>query len=164
MKPRLPLHFADSTGLWLARRAFLRAMLGALGVAVFERKTFADARSDGFIIVVNPQNPAGSAERELLADFFLKRVSRWSDGELVRPVDLRPDAAARQAFSKVVIRRSVSAVRNYWQQRIFAGRDVPPAELDSDEAVVRYVARYRGAIGYVSPAASIADVKPFSVR
>jgi len=51
----------------------------------------------------------------------------------------------------------VEAVRRYWQQCIFSGRSVPPPELDSDEAIVRYVAKYRGAVGYVSADAKLGD-------
>ena len=46
----------------------------------------------------------------------------------IRPVDLRPNAATRRLFSERMLRRSVAAVRSYWQQRIFSGRGVPPPE------------------------------------
>lgn len=40
--------------------------------------------------------------------------------------------------------RSVSAVKNDWQQSIFAGREVPAAELDSDEDVAEHVLKNAG--------------------
>jgi hypothetical protein len=55
-------------------------------------------------------------------------------------------------------------VKNYWQQRIFSGRDLPPPELDSDEAVVSYVLSHRGALGYVSGAAKLDKAKPVAVQ
>jgi ABC-type phosphate transport system substrate-binding protein len=118
-----------------------------------------------FRVIVNVHNPAGSAAREFLADVFLKRASRWESGEPARPVDLRPDSGARRAFSLGILKRPVAAVRRYWQQRIFSGRDVPPPELDSDESVTRYVATHAGAIGYVSFSVQLGDgVKVLSVR
>ena len=49
-------------------------------------------------------------------------------------------------------------------QAIFSGRGVPPPELDSDEAVIRFVLKYPGAIGYVSAGADIGAAKPLHVR
>ena len=63
-----------------------------------------------------------------------------------------------------VLRRSPEAVRNYWQQRIFTGRGVPPPELASDEAVLAYVREHRGAVGYVSAAAETSSVKVLELR
>lgn len=121
------------------------------------------AEGAGFCLIVNQENPVSAAGTHEIADWFLKRATRWSDGELVYAVDLRPDASARRAFSERVLKRSVSAVRNYWQQRIFSGRDVPPPELDSDEAVIRYVASHRGAIGYISQCVQGSGIKVLRV-
>lgn len=117
-----------------------------------------------FVIIVHPGNPAPDVSRAFLADLYLKRATRWDDGELARPVDQRPDSAIRRAFSEGVLKRSVEAVKRYWQQRIFSGRDLPPPELEGDEAVVAYVAGHRGAIGYVSAAAKVDRTKPIGVR
>src|SRR5882724_5360460 len=102
----------------------------------------ARARADEsgpFRIVVHPDNPTSSLGREFLLDAFLKTITRWEDGEGIRAVDLRADSQVRRAFTENILKRSVTAVRSYWQQRIFSGRDVPPPELDSDDAVVDYV-------------------------
>jgi ABC-type phosphate transport system substrate-binding protein len=107
-------------------------------------------KADVYRIIVNPQNPLVSMDRELMAQTFLKKVTTWSHGGVVRPVDLRPDSPARRKFSEDVLGRSVAAVRSYWLQIIFAGRGVPPPELKSDDEVVGYVLKETGAIGYVS--------------
>lgn len=143
------------------RRVLLWAVLGlgALGLQV--------ARAEGppaFRIVVHPENPAAALNREFVTDVFLKRATRWPDGEAAHPVDQRADSSARKAFSDGVLRRSVSAVKRYWQQRIFSGRDLPPPEFDGDDAVVSYVLKHRGAIGYVSGSAKLGDAKAVSVQ
>jgi hypothetical protein len=102
--------------------------------------------------------------RGFLADAFLKNVTRWANGDPVRPVDQRYDAAVRKAFSESVLKRSVAAVKNYWQQRIFSGRAVPPPALDSDAAVVEYVASHPGGVGYVSAAAPVGRLKVLVVE
>jgi len=117
-----------------------------------------------FRVIVHPDNPVASISRESLADAFLKTSTRWEDGETIRVVDQRTDSAVRKAFSESVLKRSVAAVRSYWQQRIFSGRDVPPPEMDSDDAVIDYVLGHRGGVGYVSPAAKVRDAKVLVVR
>lgn len=120
--------------------------------------------ASSFSVIVHPSNSSSSVTREFVAHAFLKRVTRWPDAEVIRPVDQHPDARVRTDFSGDVLRRSLSAMRSYWQQRIFSGRELPPPELDSDEAVVRFVASSPGAIGYVSSQAKLQHVKVISVR
>jgi len=118
----------------------------------------------GLRVVVNEANPVTSLSREELADLFLKKVSSWGDGTLVLPVDQLEETAVRENFNREILRKSSNAVRAYWQQRIFAGRDIPPPERESDGAVLAFVRRNRGAIGYVSAESSTAGVKALTVR
>jgi ABC-type phosphate transport system substrate-binding protein len=124
----------------------------------------ARAQTAEFRIVVHPKNPIASANREFLSDAFLKKTTRWTDGETLRPVDLRADSSARKRFSESVLKRSVAAVRSYWAQRIFSGRGVPPPELDSDDSVIEYVLKHRGAVGYVSGGAKLGSAKVVPIQ
>jgi ABC-type phosphate transport system substrate-binding protein len=143
------------------RRALLELLLGA-GVVGLPARAFGNELR--FRVITHPNNPFGSVSREFVADAFLKKASRWQDGEAIQPVDLRADAPVRRSFSDSVLKRSVSAVKIYWQQRIFSGRGVPPPELDSDQAVIAYVASRRGGIGYVSEGAKLESVKVCNLR
>ena len=121
------------------------------------------AAAPPFRLIVHPANPQASAPRDLVAELFLKKITRWEDGEAARPVDQRADSAVRRAFSESVLKRSVLAVKTYWQQRIFSGRGVPPPELDSDALVVEYVLKHRGAVGYVSGTCELGGAKVLAV-
>jgi ABC-type phosphate transport system substrate-binding protein len=116
-----------------------------------------------YVVIVNPSNPTTSVGRKFLTDAFLKKTTRWDFNEVIRPVDQAPDSPVRRKFSEEVLKRSVAAVRSYWQQVIFSGRDVPPPELGSDEDVVKYVLKYPGAIGYVAGGSDTSDAKIVSV-
>lgn len=147
------------------------AVLGAVVFAVLWLVALGDplARADTrsgqeFLVIVHPTNPASELTVEFLAEAFLKKTTRWGHGETIRPVDHPPSSAVRRRFSQSVLKRSVAAVRSYWQQRIFAGRDVPPPELESDEAVLRYVAKYPGAIGYLAPNTKVVEAKILPLR
>jgi hypothetical protein len=124
----------------------------------------ARAQAPDFRIVVHPKNPIAHLSKEFLSDAFLKKTTRWKDGESLQPADLRPDSSARKRFSESVLKRSVAAVRSYWAQRIFSGRGVPPPELDSDDAVVAYVLKQRGGVGYVSAGAKLGAVKVVPIQ
>lgn len=125
-----------------------------------------DVRADGqeFRVIVHASNPTRVIERSALADAFLKKATRWENGETIKPLDQRANSAVRRVFSLSVLKRSVAAVRSYWQQRIFSGRDVPPPELDSDESVVGYVERNPGAVGYVSSTAKLGNTRELQLR
>jgi len=135
-----------------------------LGLATFAGRATHAESVPPFRILIHPENPLASLNKDFVIDVFLKRTTRWHDGETAHPVDQRADAAVRQSFSDNVLRRSVSAIKRYWQQRIFSGRDLPPPELDGDEAVVGYVLKHRGAIGYVSSSAKIGRAKAVPVQ
>src|SRR5258708_1572374 len=136
----------------------------ALGATLGGARPRAAPPAAAYRLIVNPQNAASSVDRKFVADAFLKKISRWPDGESVHPVDLSPDAPARARFSEEIVRRSVSAVKSYWQQLVFSGRDVPPPEMDHDEDVISFVLRFPGGIGYVSGAANVDRVKVVTVR
>jgi len=117
-----------------------------------------------FRVIVHAQNRATGASREFVTNALLKRSTRWDDGEHLYPVDLPVSSGTRRHFSETVLGRSVAAVRKYWQQQIFSGRGLPPPELDSDAAVVRYVAKHRGGLGYVGPDVELSGVKVLIVK
>ena len=151
--------------LALSRRQLALGALSLLAlVPTIGAPAHAQEATPEFRIVVHASNAARSVERSFLADALLKKVTRWEHGETIRPADLLPATAARRAFSERVLKRSVGAVRSYWQQKIFSGRDVPPPELASDDEVLVFVAKNPGAVGYVSGAAKLKGVKELQIK
>jgi len=140
------------------------ALLVGLALSTLSMAAALAGAGSGFVVVAHPSNSAVSVERAFLTDAFLKKTTRWPGDDAIYPVDQSPDAAVRQHFSEQVLRRSVFAVRSYWQQRIFSGRGLPPPELESDEAVLRYVLSRPGAVGYVSARTPLGAAKVLPVR
>ncbi|MET0410262.1 MAG: hypothetical protein ABW217_03150 [Polyangiaceae bacterium] len=122
------------------------------------------ATAPAFVVIVNADNPTLTVGRKFLTDAFLKKITRWPHGELIRPVDQAQESDVRRRFTDDVLKRSVAAVRSYWQQLIFAGRDVPPPEVGNDEQVIEYVQKHSGSVGYVSAAAKLSRVKVVGVE
>jgi ABC-type phosphate transport system substrate-binding protein len=117
----------------------------------------------GLRVVVNEANPVSSLSRAEVSELFLKKTTSWPDGTVVLPVDQFEDSEARQVLNREVHHKSGKAVRAYWQQRVFSGRDVPPPEKDTDASVIAFVLRNRGAIGYVTTAGAVSGVKIVAV-
>lgn len=143
----------------IGRRTWL---LGAL-MGTYSFDVAAEDKA-GYQVIIPAHLPTESLEIGFVADAFLKKRTRWSDSSLIKPVDLRSSSGVRALFSEEVLKRPVVAVRNYWQEKIFSGRDLPPPELDSDLAVIRYVSGHEGAIGYVSVGAKLEGVKKVVLR
>jgi len=114
-------------------------------------------------LIVHPRNPASSVKRVTLRDAFLKKIKHWPHGTVIHPADLVADSRVRHEFSEQVLGRSVAAVKAYWQQKIFSGRDIPPPEFDRDEKVVAYVLTHEGGVGYVSGTAKLRGSKGLTV-
>lgn len=119
---------------------------------------------EAYVVICNPKSSVTTVNRTFLQDTFLKRVTVWPTGEATRPVDLPPGSPIRRRFTEDVLKRTVDAVRSFWQQRIFAGRDLPPPELSDEGEVVRFVLRVPGAVGYVSADAALNGAKVLTVK
>lgn len=134
---------------------FLAAAVLAIGLAA--GAAAGPARAASFKLVARASNPAKSLSTTQVEQLFLKKVTRWEDGQEVRPVDLAADSPVREAFSRQVLGKAVSAIESYWQKMIFSGRATPPLELATDTQVLDFVRSTPGAIGYVSAGATLGD-------
>lgn len=120
------------------------------------------AADDAFKVVVHPSNPADALSREQVSNLFLKKVTRWPGGQAVVPVELLAERV-REPFSQQVHRKSLGAVKAYWNKLVFTGREVPPVEKSSDEEVLAFVRQNPGAVGVISAAGAAAGVKVLRV-
>jgi ABC-type phosphate transport system substrate-binding protein len=160
-----PTHAAVPTGAVIDDRLIAaRRLITMVILALCLTAKIAGAQS-GFAVIVNASNPVTTLSKDEATKLFLKRVTKWETGAPVQPIDLPENAAARESFCSAVLRRSVSAVRAYWQQQIFSGRGVPPVEKPSESEVIAFVRANPGAIAYVSPSAAQSNgVKIVSVE
>jgi len=93
---------------------------------------------------------------------FLEERSSLADGTHVEPV-LQKRGAPHAAFLTGVLGRNDDDLQTFYRALVFTGRGSMPKILASDAEVVAYVARTKGAIGYVSPAASANGVKVLTI-
>ena len=69
------------------------------------------------------------------------------------------------AFARTILGKTAAAHESFWQQQIFAGKDVPPPEKKTDADVIAYVQATPGAIAYVATGVTLsAGVKAVKVN
>jgi ABC-type phosphate transport system substrate-binding protein len=100
-------------------------------------------------VVVNDDVPGDSLTAATVRRIFLRRQRFWRDGTLVAPVNLPATSRVRDAFSRAVLGRAPRDMAEFWNDAYFHGIQPPPV-LDSQRAVLLYVARTPGAVGYVA--------------
>lgn len=134
-----------------------------LSVMVLAMAISAFASAADFKVIVNNSVPVTSLTKKATSDLFLKKTTKWAGGEPVLPVDQLESAAVRLEFSKSVHSKAVAAIKSYWNQQIFSGREVPPVEKRSDAEVLSFVRSTPGAIGYVAETAVTGGVRVVTV-
>lgn len=114
-------------------------------------------------VITNSRVKVSQVSSEDLKSIFLTTKTSLTDSGHVEPVLLR-SGAAHQIFLSLYIGRTAPTLENYYRSLVFTGKGTMPKMLASDAEVVEYVARTKGAIGYVSNGASVEGVKILEVK
>ncbi len=104
------------------------------------------------VIVGHPGLPADSLTLGQLRRIYLERERFWRGGLPVQPVNLPAGSDVRERFSRAALGRPSRDLAGYWTDLYFHGTQ-PPAVLASERAVLLFVERTPGAVGYVRGAA-----------
>lgn len=111
------------------------------------------------LIVANPALGIDRIDQEGLLRIYLLRQTVWPDGSPIVALNREPGSAERELFTSAVLRQSAAALATHWQQMHFKGK-MPPLVHESDEAILAFVRKVPGAIGYVAADAKVGgDVK-----
>ncbi len=135
---------------------FHLAMLGLLAASCM-------ASAADFKVIANPSVASSSISSEELKGVFLVTKTSLSDGSHVEPV-LAKGGAAHEAFVKEYIGKTPAALETYYRSLVFTGKASMPKTAASDAEVAAYVAKTKGAIGYVAGGAPTAGVKVLDVK
>jgi TonB family protein len=105
-------------------------------------------------------NPGIQADAMSLADLrgvFLEEKNSLA-GMHVEPI-LEKSGPVHEAFLKEYLEKNADSLRTYYRTLVFTGKGSMPKTVGSDAEVIAYVARTKGAIGYVSATSSADGVK-----
>ena len=104
-------------------------------------------------VIVAKNFPEKSIPARDLLLIYKRKLMFWSSGTRIHPVNLPADEAARKQFSLAVLKSLPEEQASYWNDLYYHGIS-PPHVMSSPEAVLRFVADTKGAIGYV-PACAV---------
>jgi hypothetical protein len=114
-------------------------------------------------VIANPSVKVSVVSSEDLRGVFLTTRTALPDGSHVAPVFLK-SGVVHETFVRQYVGKSNSALETYYRSLVFTGKALMPKSLGSEEQVVEYVAKTKGAVGYVSAGAPISGVKVLDVR
>jgi hypothetical protein len=114
-------------------------------------------------IIANPSVGASAVSADELKGVFLATKTSLSDGSHVEPV-LGKGGAVHEAFLKEYLGKTDTALQTYYRSLVFTGKASMPKTLSVDAEVVAYVAKIKGAIGYVGAGAATGGVKTLDVK
>ncbi|CAK0754367.1 PBP_domain domain-containing protein [Gammaproteobacteria bacterium] len=110
------------------------------------------------LIIAHPDVAVSGLTVDELAAIYLLKMTSWPDNEKIVPVNREAASAARTVFSDMVLHQPPNTLHAYWNQMHFRGK-VPPLVQESDQAVLAFIQKVPGAIGYVN-----ADIAPQNVK
>jgi ABC-type phosphate transport system substrate-binding protein len=131
-----------------------RTLLAAFALVALAPLAAAPLRAQGWVVIVNSANPVSDLSKDDVSKLMLKKTPKWKTGQEVFPIEFGNDAI-KETFSKAVHGRPSAAIKSYWQQQLFAGKDVPPPEMALEKDVIGFVRANPNAIGYVSAGADL---------
>jgi len=132
----------------MKRLLFILTILLAIGLG-------SAAETDDVIVIAHPEVDGDAGE---LRQIYLGKVTRWSDGKTALPVTLE-DGDVHKRFLRRYVKKSRSQFTIYWKRALFSGTGSPPRSFESEAEVVAYVAKTKGAVGYVGPETPVENVR-----
>ncbi len=115
------------------------------------------------LIIANPSIKGSDFSTGDLRDVFTGASSTLKGASSVGPVLLKQGTAHEEFLSRY-IGKSDTAFRASWRSLVFSGQGTMPRTLDSEAAVVEYVAHTPNALGYISRNTPHEGVKTLAVR
>jgi ABC-type phosphate transport system substrate-binding protein len=139
-------------------KKYLFALFIGLGSLILAAQAHAQV-----IVIANPGVKATEVSKNDLKEVFTGNATSLPGGGSVTPVLLKA-GSAHEGFLQAYIGKNDTAFRAGWRSLVFSGQASMPKSLDTDAAVVEFVAHNTGAIGYISKATPHEGVKVLAVR
>jgi ABC-type phosphate transport system substrate-binding protein len=121
------------------------------------------ARAQDVVVIVNNGVKTTEASSYDIHSVFTGEKSSLGDGSHVNPVTLKA-GPIHEAFLKEYVGKGDAAYRTAWRSLVFSGQGSMPKTLDTESALVDYVASTPGAIGYVGKDTAHDKVKTLAVK
>lgn len=133
--------------------------LWAIGLLMADISIAAEDNRIIAVIVPAQASLAPDVHADELGLIFWRKKLYAAHGQALHPVNLHSEHPLRLKFSQQVLHSSPRSQVNYWNGLYFHGVQ-PPYTVQSEEAMIRYVAETDGAIGYIDACHVDDRIKP----
>lgn len=116
------------------------------------------AAAEELLIIANPSVLSGPLTAQQIAAIYLLRTTTWPDGSRIIPVNREATSETRASFTSGVLRQDNASLVTYWNEMHFMGK-LPPVVQESEPAVLAFIQKVPGSIGYISASTAPIDVK-----
>lgn len=139
----------------MTRRAILVCLLALASVRA--------ARADApLVVVVAKGSPVKSISRAQLKQCFLSEPTTVEDRPLV-PFNASPGSPDRVRFDREILGMTPEQVGRYWVDRKVRGEAGAPRSLPSDTHIMKVVAKFPNAIGYIPVDRVTPELQPVAI-
>jgi len=132
----------------------MKALILSLLIGFVSWPSFADE----ILIIASPSVPVSTLTHEQITEIYLLKNLSWADGGRIIPVNRETSSETRARFNSTVLKQDNAELSAYWNQMHFKGR-MPPVIQESDQAMVAFVQKVPGAIGYVAASTPVGTAK-----
>jgi ABC-type phosphate transport system substrate-binding protein len=118
-----------------------------LGLVVFLAYSASLAAAE-IKIIVNVSVAETTLSKKNIEDIFLGKIVQWKDNAAIHVVAVK-DPKVHHAFLEQYLKKTETQWNAYWKRLVFTGTGTPPEQAETQQAVLEYVAKTKGAIGYI---------------
>lgn len=116
-----------------------------------------------FVVIANQEVPADSLSKHDIKKIYLGKKKTWENGQPIELVTM-VSGDVHESFLNTIVKKTSTQFTYYWKELLFTGRGVEPKSFSNSAGVAEYVAKTKGAIGYVAPDTSPEGVKVLEVQ
>jgi hypothetical protein len=113
-------------------------------------------------IIANPSVAEQSVSADDVKGIFLQTKESLGSTHVV-PV-LHKGGSLEDSFCQKYVGKNDSALQTYYRSLVFTGRALMPKVFETDEEVIEYVAKTKGAVGFVTSTAKLSGVVVLTVK
>ena len=110
-------------------------------------------------LIVNRETRLSSTsfKKKDIKDIYTGKITRWGDGSKI-VLTIRDRTKLNRQFLRDCVKKTPSQFRNFWRRKVFTGEGQSPKSFKTEKDLIAFIAKTKGAIGYISNRSSIADL------
>jgi|APLak6261672720_1056091.scaffolds.fasta_scaffold04308_2 ABC-type phosphate transport system substrate-binding protein len=120
-------------------------------------------RGAEYQIIAHPGVDASSLTKADAKNLLLGNKARWDNGVIVRLAVLSGGKAHDDVITELTS-RTPDQFDKYWKKQVFTGKGVMPESAADDAAMLAYVAKTPGSLGYISSQTEASGVKILPIQ